>query len=49
MQGALARFQRLPLHWKILLGGQGLITIGIVGYRVSMLNKKPTATPIASK
>lgn len=36
--GALfSRFQRLPVHWKVLLGGQAIITVGIVIHRISFI------------
>jgi hypothetical protein len=30
-------FRRLPLKWQLLLGIQGLVTVGIMIHRVSLI------------
>ena len=35
-----AKFRRLPTHWKVLLGGQAIITCGIVAQRLAYITAK---------
>jgi len=46
-----ARLKRAPLHWKILLGGQFCVTIGLITHRLSAIRaaKEQKAAQLASK
>ena len=33
------RLKRVPLHWKLLLGGQFVITLGLVQHRLANINR----------
>ena len=46
-----ARFKRAPIHWKILLGGQFCVTIGLVVHRLSAIRqaKEIKAAQLAHK
>ena len=39
LQVMFARWKRLPTHWKVLFGGQGLITFGIVYHRLQLIRE----------
>jgi hypothetical protein len=36
--GLFQKFQRLPVHWKCLLGGQAVVTMGIMSYRIATMS-----------
>lgn len=35
-----SKFHRLPIHWKLLLGIQGVVTCGIMVHRVRLIEEK---------
>ena len=41
-----AKWRGLPIHWKILLGGQAIITVGIMGHRLSLIREVKAAKRI---
>jgi hypothetical protein len=39
------KFSRLPPHWKALLGGQAIITVGLMIHRMSYIHDVKSGKP----
>jgi hypothetical protein len=37
--GHMDKFRRMPLQWKIMLGVQAVLTLGILGHRIVYLQE----------